>query len=66
MTFTQITSAPPPLPRRLAVYDNPEPGKPTVERVPFGPFVIHAPRRPTEVEAPDLLRLSRTPGAILK
>lgn len=39
---------------------------PTVVRVPRGPMVNHAPRRPTDVLTPDLDRFKRTPGATRK
>lgn len=45
--------------------DSPVPGTPTVVRVFPLPSVKRAPRGPTEVEMPDLLRFSVTPGAIL-
>jgi len=45
------------------VYESPVPGRPTVVRVPLlPPNVTWAPRPPTLMLAPDLLKLSRMPG----
>lgn len=43
-------------------YEMPEPGKPNVERVPCLPKLIVAPGPPTDVDIPDLLKFSLTPG----
>jgi hypothetical protein len=47
-----------------SVKNRPVPGSPTVDRIPVVPKVILAPRPPTEIEPPLLLKLSVNPGAI--
>ena len=54
-------------PRRLSVsvHDSPVPGAPMVTRGVL-PMVRRAPFVPNETDAPDLLRLTRTPGSTPK
>ena len=59
-----MTASPPLVPLRK--YDIPVPGsQTTVDRVPLLPGLSQAPLRPTDVDTPDLLTLSRTPGPIV-
>ena len=47
------------------LYDIPLRGSPTVFRTPLGPIFIDAPRPPSEVLIPNLLKFSRMQGRIL-